>query len=104
MLKLLFLFSERVHEFPHSLMHKVCFQGEIDRNHHGDIPNKLYSNAHNMATSLGGVQVMSAAGGGGFGTHSKGLETVLRNAHAYTELNISQFGKGERKTRSKCWI
>ena len=76
-------------------------KGEIDRNHHGDIPNRLYSNSHNMATTLGGVQVMSAAGGGGFGTQSKGLETVLRNAHAYTELNISQFGKGERKTRSK---
>jgi hypothetical protein len=27
------------------------------------------------------------------------LETVLRNAHAYTELNISQFGKGDRRTR-----
>jgi hypothetical protein len=35
-----------------------------------------------------------------YGTQSKGLETVLRNAHAYTELNISQFGKqGERRTR-----
>jgi len=86
-----------------SLMHEGSqfrkFEGEIDRNHHGDIPNRLYSNSHNMATTLGGVQVMSAAGGGGFGTQSKGLETVLRNAHAYTELNISQFGKGERKTR-----
>jgi hypothetical protein len=27
------------------------------------------------------------------------METILRNAHAYTELNISQFGKTDRRTR-----
>merc|ERR1719232_1199917 len=27
------------------------------------------------------------------------LETVLKNAHAYTEMNISQFGSSEKKTR-----
>jgi hypothetical protein len=55
-----------------------------------------------MATTLGGMQMTSSAGGPGFGSQKKGIEQVLRNAHAYTELNISQFGKGERKTRS--WV
>jgi len=86
-----------------SLMHEGSqfrkFEGEVDRNHHGDAPNKLYSNAHNMSTSLGGVQVMGAAGGGGFGTQSRGMENILRNTNTFIELNISQFGKGERKTR-----
>ena len=41
------------------------------------------------------------AGRGGFGSTSgkQNLETILRNAHAYTELNISQFGKTDRRTR-----
>jgi hypothetical protein len=86
-----------------SLMHEGSqfrkFEGEADRNHHGDAPNKLFSNAHNMATSLSGLQATSFAGGPGFGSQKQGIENVLRNAHAYTELNISQFGKGERKTR-----
>lgn len=42
----------------------------------------------------------TGAGMAGYGTQSKGMETVLRNAHAYTELNISQFGKGDRRTRT----
>lgn len=75
------------------------FEGEIDRNHHGDSANPLFSNAQNMSTTLGGVQITTGAGGGGFGTQKRGLEIVLRNAHAYTELNISQFGKGDRRTR-----
>jgi hypothetical protein len=87
-----------------SLMHEGSmyrkFEGEEDRNHHGDSANPLYSNAHNMSTTLGGVQITTGAGGGGFGTQKRGLETVLRNAHAYTELNISQFGKGDRRTRT----
>ena len=66
---------------------------------HGDKANPLFSSAYNMSTSLGGVQAVSGAGLGGFGSQKKGLETVLRNAHAYTELNISQFGKGDRRTR-----
>lgn len=87
-----------------SLMHEGSqyrkFEGEIDRNHHGDSANPLYSNAHNMSTTLGGLQITTGAGVGGFGSQNKkGLETVLRNAHAYTELNISQFGKGDRRTR-----
>ena len=86
-----------------SLMHEGSqfrkFEGEVDRNHHGDAPNRLFSNAYNMATTLGGVQTVSAAGGPGFGSQKGGNEQVLRNAHAYIELNISQFGKGERQTR-----
>jgi len=86
-----------------SLMHEGSqyrkFEGEVDRNHHGDTANPLYSNAHNMSTTLGGVQVTTGAGIGGFGSQKRGLETILRNAHAYTELNISQFGKGDRRTR-----
>ena len=86
-----------------SLMHEGSqfrkFEGEIDRNHHGDTSNHLYSNAHNMSTTLGGVQMATGAGIGGFGSQKRGLETVLRNAHAYTELNISQFGRGDRRTR-----
>ena len=90
-----------------SLMHEGSqyrkFEGEVDRNHHGDTQNPLYSNAHNMSTTLGGIQMTPGAGGagaGGFGTGKRGLETILRNAHAYTELNISQFGKGDRRTRT----
>lgn len=87
-----------------SLMHEGSqfrkFEGEVDRNHHGDSANPLFSNAQNMSTTLGGVQITTGAGGGGFGTQKRGLETVLRNAHAYTELNISQFGKGDRRTRT----
>ena len=85
-----------------SIMHEGSqfrkFEGEVDRNHHGDAANPLYSNAHNMSTTLGGMTMTSNVNQG-WGTQSKGLENVLRNAHAYTELNISQFGKGERKTR-----
>ena len=40
------------------------------------------------------------SGGGGGGSGGKrNLETILKNAHAYTELNVSQFGKTERRTR-----
>jgi len=87
-----------------SVMHEGSqyrkFEGEADRNHHGDASNPLYSNAHNMSTTLGGMQMTSSVNQG-FGTQSKGLENVLRNAHAFTELNLSQFGKqpGERRTR-----
>ena len=88
-----------------SLMHEGSayrkFEGEEDRNHHGDAPNPLFSDAHNMSTTLGGVSFTSGAGMGGYGSNrgTKGMENILRNAHAYTEMNISQFGKGEKKTR-----
>lgn len=87
-----------------SLMHEGSayrkFEGEADRNHHGDAANPLLSNAHNMSTTLSGMTMTTGAGMAGFGTQKKGLETILRNAHAYTELNISQFGKGDRRTRT----
>jgi len=87
-----------------SIMHEGSqfrkFEGEEDRNHHGDAPNPLFSNSHNMSTTLGGVSFQTGAGIGGFGSGSKrNIENVLRNAHAYTEMNISQFGKEEKKTR-----
>jgi TFIIB zinc-binding len=93
-----------------SIMHEGSqfrkFEGEQDRNHHGDAANPLYSNAHNMSTTLSGVQMTSGAGHGGWrsggekGGGGKNYETILRNAHAYTELNVSQFGKTDRRTRT----
>ncbi|GKY91429.1 hypothetical protein MPSEU_000115200 [Mayamaea pseudoterrestris] len=85
-----------------SIMHEGSqfrkFEGEEDRNHHGDAWNPLYSNSHNMSTTLGGLQVSGGIHGWGAGS-KRNLETILRNAHAYTELNVSQFGKTDRKTR-----
>lgn len=89
-----------------SLMHEGSqfrkFEGEVDRNHHGDAANPLYSNAHNMSTTLSGVTQVSGAGIGGWGSQKGGgrnLETILRNAHDYIELNVSQLGKTDRRTR-----
>ncbi|KAL7552616.1 hypothetical protein ACHAWF_015845 [Thalassiosira exigua] len=87
-----------------SLMHEGSqfrkFEGEEDRNHHGDAPNPLFSNSHNMGTTLGGVSLNTGAGMGGYGSGGRGgMENLLRNAHSYTEMNISQFGKEEKKTR-----
>lgn len=87
-----------------SLMHEGNafrkFEGEEDRNHHGDVANPLMSNAYNMGTSLSGVTASVGAGIGGIGSSSRqGLETILKNIHNYTEMNISQFGKDEKKTR-----
>lgn len=93
-----------------NLMHEGSqfrkFEGELDRNHHGDAPNYLYSNAHNLSTTLGtGIgQVTSfkqstTSSNGQMWGGNKNLENILRNAHAYTEMNISQFGKDERRTR-----
>jgi hypothetical protein len=49
-----------------SIMHEGSafrkFEGEVDRNHHGDAPNSLYSNAHNLSTSLSGVSQTTGAG------------------------------------------
>ena len=84
-----------------SIMHEGSqfrkFEGEVDRNHHGDAGNPLLSSSYNMSTTLGGVQVTSGAGMGGFGSNQnkRGLETILRNAHAYTELNVSSFGNSK---------
>ena len=62
------------------------FEGEVDRNHHGDAANPLLSTSYNMSTTLGGVQITSGAGLGGFGSNQnkRGLDTILRNAHAFT--------------------
>ena len=39
---------------------------------------------------------------GGYGSGARGgIENILRNAHAYTEMNISQFGKEEKKSRDQ---
>ena len=75
-----------------SIMHEGSqfrkFEGEVDRNHHGDAPNPLYSNAHNLSTSLSGVAQTSGAGIGGWksGGGGRNLETILRNAHAYVSF------------------
>ena len=68
-----------------SIMHEGSqfrkFEGELDRNHHGDAPNPLFSNSHNMSTTLGGVSFVPGAGMGGYGSGGKrNIETVLRNA------------------------
>ncbi|CAB9500955.1 Transcription initiation factor IIB [Seminavis robusta] len=84
-----------------SVMHEGSqfrkFEGEVDRNHHGDAANPLLSTSYNMSTTLGGVQVTSGAGLGGFGSNQnkRGLETILRNAHAFTELNVSSLGNSK---------
>jgi hypothetical protein len=72
-----------------SIMHEGSqfrkFEGEEDRNHHGDSPNPLFSNSHNMATTLGGMSFQPGAGIGGYGSAARGgIENILRNAHAYT--------------------
>lgn len=86
-----------------SLMHEGTqfrkFEGEEDRNTHGDIANPLFSNAHNMSTTLGGMNFNSGPGFGGRFSSKGSAENVLRNAHSYIEMNISQFGKDEKKTR-----
>jgi len=91
-----------------SIMHEGSqfrkFEGEVDRNHHGDTHNPLLSNAHNMGTSLSGVLPSTGAGIGGWGSstatgNKRNWETILKNAHAFTELNVSQFGKTDRRTR-----
>lgn len=68
-----------------SLLHEGSayrkFEGEADRNHHGDAANPLYSNAHNMGTTLSGVSFTTGAGVG-WGSKSKGLETILKHTHS----------------------
>ncbi len=87
-----------------SLMHEGSmyrkFEGEEDRNHHGDVSNPLYSNAYNMATSLsGGIGIGAGGFRGGAGGKGGNIETILKRVHNYTEMNISQMGKEEKKTR-----
>lgn len=78
------------------------FEGEQDRNHHGDAANPLYSDLHNMSTSLSIPLQQSGAGVDQDSlstTKMKAMQAILRNAHTYTEMNISQFGSQDRKTR-----
>ena len=73
-----------------------------DRNHHGQAKNKLLSDSFNMSTSLsknnfgqtGGFGRGAAGWGGARGGGN--LETVLANAHSYTEMNLSTFGRSEK--------
>jgi hypothetical protein len=71
--------------------------------HHGDAPNPLFSNAYNLSTSLSGVAPTTGAGIGGWrsgGGRGGSPETLLKNAHSYTEYMLSRVGKedGDRST------
>ncbi|CAH0380101.1 unnamed protein product [Pelagomonas calceolata] len=65
------------------------FEGEEDKSHHGPAPNKLYSAAHNMKTSL------VPTGGAGGQRASR-----LRQASETMEMGLSNLGTDERKTRT----
>ena len=64
------------------------FEGEDDKSHHGPAPNRPYSAAHNMRTSM---VPMNGAGGA---TASR-----LRQTYDQVELGLSNLGNDERKTR-----
>jgi len=59
------------------------FEGEEDKNHHGPAHNDLFSSSHNLRTAIAG---------------GRGTDTLRRTAD-YVEMNLSQFGKDERRTR-----
>ncbi len=65
------------------------FEGEEDKSHHGPAPNKLYSAAHNMKTSL-----VPTGGAGGQ------RAARLRQASDTMEMGLSNLGTDERKTRT----
>lgn len=60
------------------------FEGEEDKSHHGPAPNKLFSSGHNLRTMIS-VDGPDAAN--------------LRRAAEFVEMNLSQMGKDERRTR-----
>ena len=60
------------------------FEGEEDKSHHGPAPNKLFSSGHNLRTMIS-VDGEAAA--------------ELRRAADFVEMNLSQMGKDERRTR-----
>ena len=64
------------------------FEGEDDKSHHGPAPNRLYSAAHNMRTS------MVPTGGAGGAAASR-----LRQAYDAVELGLSNLGSDEKRTR-----
>ncbi|ETV95467.1 hypothetical protein H310_10945 [Aphanomyces invadans] len=60
------------------------FEGEEDKSHHGPAPNKLFSMGHNLRTMISQDGEQSAN---------------LRRASEFVEMNLSQMGKDERRTR-----
>ncbi|OQR95873.1 hypothetical protein THRCLA_07499 [Thraustotheca clavata] len=60
------------------------FEGEEDKSHHGPAPNKLFSTGHNLRTMISQDGEQSAN---------------LRRAAEFVEMNLSQMGKDERRTR-----
>lgn len=75
------------------------FEGEEDRNHHGNVIDPLFSYSYNMATSLSGIRM---GVGGGLGSGTKGrrnFEGLLKKAHNYIEMNVAEMGDDEKKTR-----
>ncbi|CAK4412245.1 unnamed protein product [Aphanomyces euteiches] len=61
-----------------------CFEGEEDRSHHGPAPNRLLSAQHHFKTIISTEAATSAS-----------LRRVIDNV----ELNLSQMGRDERRTR-----
>lgn len=60
------------------------FEGEEDKSHHGPAPNKLFSSGHNLRTLIS----------------AEGTDAAnLRRAADFVEMNLSQMGKDERRTR-----
>ncbi|KAJ1453909.1 hypothetical protein M885DRAFT_522675 [Pelagophyceae sp. CCMP2097] len=74
------------HRFEGSQYRK--FEGEEDKSHHGPAPNRLYSAAHNMRTTM-------VATGGRAGPQA----SRLRQAYDSVELGLSNLGSDERRTR-----
>jgi len=64
------------------------FEGEVDRNHHGDVRNPLFSDSYNMSTGLGG-SVFQTPGGARVGSGRGPSCNQLRKTHRLVELNIS---------------
>jgi hypothetical protein len=77
-------------------------ENTADKNHHGLPKNPLLSDAYGTSTSLsrnnfgqiGGFGRGASGWGGAKGGGS--LETALANAHSYTEMNLSAFGRTEK--------
>jgi len=64
------------------------FEGEEDKSHHGPAPNKMYSAAHNMKTSIAPM-----------GAGSNARAARLRAAADQMEMGLSNLGTDEKRTR-----